>query len=244
MRHEWYLNAIRAQCAELRSAAVEAGPDAEVPTCPKWTVARLIGHLARVQSLVRAGLRDTAGREVRAGDPPQDWDKLLPWWDEQVTGMLAELADPEKPAWTPFARVPRTAGAWARRQAHEAAIHRLDAEHARAGDAGPNAVPALLFDPDFAADGVEELAILMLPSIRRTDEAATGGTVLLHAADAGLTWTVRIEPGAPPETTRGGATGDLTIAGTADAVYRRLWGRPNHASVTGETSLLETLRAP
>ncbi|MFD2418379.1 maleylpyruvate isomerase family mycothiol-dependent enzyme [Amycolatopsis pigmentata] len=244
MRHEWYLTAIRNQCAELRSAAIEAGPDAEVPTCPKWTVARLVGHLARVQSWARAAVGATAGHDVRAGDPPQAWDDLLSWWDEQVTGLLAELEEPEKPAWTPFARMPGTTGAWAWRQAHEAAIHRLDAEHARAGDADPNAVPALLFDPDFAADGIEELTTLMVPSIRRADEAADGGTVLLHATDVALSWTVRIEPGATPETTRGGSAGDLTIAGTADAVYRRLWGRPSHASVTGETGLLETLRAP
>jgi hypothetical protein len=197
-----------------------------------------------VQSWARAAVRDPAGRDVRAGDPPPNWDELLDWWDEQLTGLLDELAEADQPAWMPFARAPRTTGAWARRQAHEAAIHRLDAEHARTGDAGPNAVTALLFDPDFAVDGIEELTTLMLPSIRRTDDAAAKGTVLLQAADAGHTWTVRIEPGAPPETTRGGVTGDLTIAGTADAVYRRLWGRPSDASVTGETGLLELLRSP
>ena len=232
------------QCTALRSAAIEAGPDAKVHTCPNWTVSRLVGHLARVQSWVRSALANPSGENVEGGRPPEGWDDLLSWWDEQRMAMIEELADPGRPAWLLWSRAPQVAGSWARRQAHEAAIHRLDAEHARAGSTDPNSVPALLFDPEFAADGIEELMDWILPTRGKWHGSTASGSVLLHAADAGRTWTVRVEPDSPPVFEPGGLSGDLTIAGTADAVYRRIWGRPSHASVTGELGLLEPLRTP
>ena len=36
---------------------------------------------------------------------------------------------------------------------------------------------------------------------------------------------------------------DVTLAGTADAIYRALWGRPSHAIVSGDQSLLDALPA-
>lgn len=215
-----------------------------MPTCPGWTVQGLVAHLARVQSWVRAALRDPTEQGLAAARPPEHWDDLLTWWDEQLNGLLEGVADPSAPAWLPFDRAPQTARSWARRQAHEAAIHRLDAEHARAGSADPNSVPALLFEPGFAADGVEELIYWVVSSLAGWKASNVSGTVLLHAADAGQTWTVRVEPGAPPKAEPDGLAVDVTVEGTADAVYRRLWGRPSHASVTGEVGVLEPLRAP
>ncbi|HET6501653.1 MAG TPA: maleylpyruvate isomerase family mycothiol-dependent enzyme [Amycolatopsis sp.] len=244
MQHEAFVAQIRSQCTALRSAVTQVGPDADVPTCPRWTTRRLVGHLAKVQVWVRAGLRKISVEDLGAGRPPEDWDSLLAWWDEHLALLLDELADPEAPAWLPFDRAPQTAGAWARRQAHEAAIHRLDAEHARAGSAAADAVPGLAFDPGFAADGIEELLGWLVPRLDSAKSAPRAGAVLLGAADAGRSWTVRVEPGVPPELEAGGRTGDATVTGTADAVYRQLWGRPSHASVAGDTGLLDPLRAP
>jgi uncharacterized protein (TIGR03083 family) len=215
-----------------------AGPDAEVPTCPKWTVSKLVGHLGRVQSWVIKSVADPSGQQVKPDRPPEGWDNLLTWWDEQRTTMVDVLADPQAPAWLPFKRYPQTAGSWARRQAHEAAIHRLDAEHARC------AVPSFVFDTEFAADGIDELIAWMVPTRVDWTESSAGGSVVLHATDAEQVWTVRLEPGKPPEIGEGGLDGDATIAGTADAVYRRVWGRPSHAVVTGNTALLEPLASP
>ncbi|TNC28785.1 maleylpyruvate isomerase family mycothiol-dependent enzyme [Amycolatopsis alkalitolerans] len=229
---------IRTQGDAMRSAVVTAGPDAEVPTCPRWTVSRLVGHLGRVQSWVIQALADPSGREIKPDRPPEGWDELLAWWDEQRTKMLDGLADPDAPAWLPFTRYPRVAASWARRQAHEAAIHRLDAEHALSAE------PSVGFDPEFAADGVDELIAWMVPT--RTDWADTtyAGTVRLSATDIERDWTVRLSPGAPPSIDESGAEADLTITGSADAVYRRVWGRPSQAVVTGDTALLKPLASP
>lgn len=245
MEHSRFLRSIRQQCEALRAAALTAGPDAPVPTCPKWTVSRLVGHVGRVHSWVRKAVADPSGREIEPDRPPQDWAALLSWFDEQRGALVDALTDPAAPAWLPFTRYPATAGSWARRQAHEAAIHRLDAEHALAGSDDPSAVPSLVFDPGFAADGIEELITLVLPTRGRWQEGRVTGTVVLHAADAGHTWTVRVAPGEPPWLDHGsGLDADTTIAGTADAVYRRVWRRPSHAVVTGNTELLEPLAAP
>ncbi len=156
--------------------------------------------------------------------------------------MLELLANPGTPAWLPFGRYAPTTESWTRRQAHEAAIHRLDAEYALG-------VAPATFAPEFAADGIDELIAWLLPGRGEWADRTTEGSVLLHAADVGQVWTIKLTPGAEPIVESGAhvpATFEAgaTIAGTADAVYKAVWGRPNHATVTGDTALLEPLAAP
>jgi hypothetical protein len=142
---------------------------------------------------------------------------------------------PDGPAWT-FG-VAATAGWWARRQAHETAIHRLDAEHAAHGDV----VDHLVFDPELAADGIDEAITVMFA--RRPIEVS--GTVLYHAADAGRAWLLTATAGQPPVVEA--ATdfeADASVVGTADAVYRAVWGRPSNAVVGGDAELAAGLRTP
>ncbi|GAB3495446.1 maleylpyruvate isomerase family mycothiol-dependent enzyme [Amycolatopsis cihanbeyliensis] len=209
-------------------------------------MSKLVRHIARVHSWVRATMADPSGERAAAGTPPEGWADLLDWWAEQRAGLFEGFAaGPEAPAWMPFRLFPPTTASWARRQAHEAAIHRVDAELAL----GPRA-NAVSFDPEFAADGIDELLAWLLPS--RPDGWNSGevaGEVLVHAADAGRVWTVRLEPGAAPEVRAGAAVpagfeAGATIAGTADSVYRAVWGRPSRAVMSGNAALLEPLRAP
>ena len=242
------LKQIEEQAAALRAAAVAAGPAALVPTCPEWTVQHLVRHIARVHGWALNGLR-TAPDAGRPGRPttPDGWDELLPWWDDTLATFLAELQTkgPDEPTWVFSPDVPSTAAFWARRQAHETAIHRLDAEHAHAGSAEASAVPSLVFDSEHAADGIAELLELMFPHVQQHFPVEREGTVLFHAADAGRAWLVRLVPGAPPEV---GPTdeieADAAVVGTADAVYRAAWRRPSTAVVTGDRTLVESLRTP
>lgn len=249
MEFQSYLDEVRRQADALRAAAVLAGPAADVPTCPKWTVHGLVQHIGRVHSWVVRALRtDPAGERPDRAQPPEDWDDTLSWWDEQVDAMLSGLRElgPDAPAWT-FAG-DRTAGFWARRQAHETAIHRLDAEHALAGSADPTAVPSLVFEPRFAADGADEAIVLMIPPRIAREPVDVAGTVLYHAADAGRAWLVTLAPGAPPEAgpvhDDAAIDTDASVVGTADAVYRAAWRRPSTAVVTGDRTLVAALRTP
>lgn len=238
MEYAEYLEETRKQAAALRAAAVTAGPGAEVPTCPGWTVHRLVRHIARVQAQVVLSLdADPAGDAPRTERPPEDWDELLAFWDKTVDTMLAELdrRGPGQSAWA-FAHFEGTSF-WARRQAHETAVHRLDAEHAAHG---PD-VPHLVFEPEFAADGIDEALHVMVA--RFPTEGA--GTVLVHAADAGRAWLVTLTEDDTPKIGNGTVIDtDASLVGTADAVYRALWKRPSTAVVNGDPALVAALRTP
>lgn len=235
-----YIETMIEQSASLRSAAVAAGPDADIATCTEWNVGRLVRHLARVQGWAADAVAaaDTTTPPTRP-DPPADFVDVLPWWDEQLARLAAGLRarNSNDPAWSFAPSTPRTMGFWARRQAHEAAIHRLDAESALAD------APATQFEPSFAADGVDEMLRVMAPFDARWPESTLAGTVLYHAADAGRAWLVTFTAGQVPQiedaasVAGGGLDADATVVGTADALYRAVWGRPTTAVVSGDADL-------
>ncbi|MEU4444280.1 maleylpyruvate isomerase family mycothiol-dependent enzyme [Actinosynnema sp. NPDC050801] len=244
MDHADFVHQLRTQYAAFRAAAVAAGPDAPVPTCPGWTVRDLVDHLARTHSWsLRALHTPPDGERPGFDDRPADWDELLDWEDKVVAELTDTLAGTTSntPAWSFIG--PKTFAFWSRRQAHETAIHRLDAEHARHGAD----VPSLLFDVEFAADGVDECLTWMLPIGARRKPIERTGRVLFHAADAGRAWELRLTRGEAPSVgpiTDSGTDEDATVAGTADALYRAAWGRPSGAITSGDTSLLDGLPRP
>lgn len=233
-----YQSRIAIEAGLLRAAAVSAGADTPVPTCPGWTVQRLVHHVGRVFDMVI--------RVVRAADPESPPTRVEPppgeplaAFDDRLATLLDLLAttDPATPAWHYALTAPRTAAFWSRRMAHEVTVHRIDAQ-AAAGTA--SAVPA-----DFAADGIDEVLTRLI--LRNTDTwavASLSGAVLYHAADAGRAWTVRLVPGQLPQTAPETVTEpDASVVGLADAVYRAAWGRPSGAVLSGDTALLDATRA-
>lgn len=236
-----YQSRIRTEAGLLRAAALDAGADTPVPTCPGWTVQRLIQHVGRVFDMATAVLRaaDPQALPPRIERPTGEFDTLLAGFDDRLSTLLDLLAatDPATPVWNFSPTAPRTAAFWSRRMAHEVTMHRIDAQAAAGTDAG--------VDPSFAADGVDE--VLTRHIQRRTDAWAVAkfsGTVLYHAADAGRAWTVRLVPGQLPQTAPESVTEpDGSVVGLADAVYRAAWGRPSRAVVSGDTDLIEATRA-
>lgn len=241
MEHAEYCTVAETEGRALRAAAVTAGPDATVPTCPEWTVQRLVAHTARVFGLATAAVRaaDPAGSRPPVTKPAGDFDAVLAAYDERLSTMLDVLraVDPAAPAWHFSPTAPKTAAFWARRVAHECTVHRIDAQSV-IGEEG--AVRS-----EVAADGVDEVLTRLIQ--RWTDQWATAelaGTVLYHAADAGRAWTVRFAPGQLPQTAREAvAEPDASVVGLADAVYRAAWGRPSGATVTGDPALVRAARA-
>lgn len=232
------MHAIEVHSDGLQAAAVTAGPDTAVPSCPGWTVHRLVRHIARVHSSVVAATNDPSGTRARGATAPEEWDALLAWWEEQRKALRTVFSgNPQAPAWLPFPAYPPTVSSWARRMAHEAAIHRLDAELARGGD-------TVLFDPAFAADGIDELLTMMLPQHHDWSSYTADGTVLLHADNADRQWAIRLAPGQPPQLVEPSREPDVTIEGTADSLYRAVWRRPTTATITGDPALLEPLSPP
>lgn len=245
MEHADFVTQLKTQIAALYTAAEAAGPDAAVPTCPEWTVHDLLDHMGLVHSWVLAAMGTPPDGPTPAPQPrPESWDELLPWGRAKAVELADALAatDPATPSWT-FWEGDRTHRFWSRRQAHETAIHRLDAEHALHGDE----VPSLLFDVDFAADGVDEYLTVILARQAARKPIGLEGRLVFHAADAGRAWEVRLTPGRAPEVgpvADAGTDADATVAGTADALYRAAWGRPSGAITSGDRSLLASLPRP
>lgn len=251
VRYEELIDQLTWQYDALFSAAIETGPTGHVPTCPKWTIHDLLGHLGRAYGSIPHHFDVVpGGQPAPMPSAPESWDELLSWTDAQFRALTAKLhaTDPDSPAWTFAPYTQSTAAFWARRMAHDTAIHRLDVEHARAGSAEVGSVPTLLFTPKFAADGIEELIAVLVPIPHpRKNELTTEGTILFHAADAGRAWELRLLPGQPPvggAVEGSGTDADAIVAGTADAVFRAAWKRPSTAVISGRAELLGAVPVP
>jgi len=247
-----HIDALRADGRALAEAARVAGLEAPVPACPGWHVRDLVAHVGGVHSWATAyvaGRRTEAmsaqERKTYRGQRPGDAE-LIDWYAAAHAGLVTALeeAPPDLECWT-FLPAPSPLAFWARRQAHETAIHRVDAE-AAAGKPGTQPDIAL------AADGIDELLAFFLTRPKIGPRADPGRNLGVRASDADEEWSVRIGP-ERVEVLRGpggvrtramGGSADCALTGTAADLYLFLWNRvgTEGLSVDGDTSLLDMWR--
>jgi uncharacterized protein (TIGR03083 family) len=239
----------------LAGAARRAGLAAAVPSCPPWQVRDLLRHTGHVHRWA-AGYVTERHAEYQPGDPPENEvlsggppdAELIDWFCAGHAELVQTLAtaDPALECWTV---VPGSSplASWARRQAHETAIHRVDAELA-AGRVTPLPV-------DFAADGIDELLVAMFgrDEAGLTPEQRAGPHRVLQvvasdeAADPSA-WLVELTADGTlaAKVSRGQGTADCTLAGPASGLYQLLWNRcePGAAGVIvhGDASVLQSWR--
>jgi uncharacterized protein (TIGR03083 family) len=192
MEKKDYLEVIVANSEQFAAAVRSAGYDAQVPTCPEWTVTNLVEHMSGVHRWVTM-VFETEAQSMPNRDevprPPEgtDW---LEWFEAGVPGLLAvlETAGPDHLIWNWEAGGPADSSFWPRRMAHEIVIHRADAESA-AGWASVVEVP------EMAADGIDEF-LSFLPLRHRYAKEGLGleGTFHFHATDTPGEWLVEITP--------------------------------------------------
>ena len=232
----------------LAGAAERAGLDAPVPACPGWRVRDLLKHTGYVHRWAAGYVREQHPRwvdraseeEILAGGPGDD--ALAGWFREGHAALVRALteAPPDLDCWA-FLAAPSPLAFWARRQAHETAIHRVDAEQA----AGRTAASA--FEPAFAADGVDELIMGFLArSIRRGSWPGLDAGLAIHAADGaagGADWLVAGGSG-KPAVSRGTGPAGCDVTGPARDLYLTLWNRrqPDGLQVTGDPGILTAFR--
>lgn len=143
-------------------AAIAAAPDldAQVPTCPDWTLRDLANHIGMGRfawgATVAAGPEAT-GKVTPDGVPamPQDREELVAWLAASARALLDALGqvDAERYCWAPWtdSQSPSTCGAVARHQVQEIAVHTYDAQLTIGA---PEPLPE-----DVAVDGVEEFLL-------------------------------------------------------------------------------------
>ncbi len=183
--------------AELRACTAElaeitfADPDRAVPTCPDWNFRQLATHVGRghrwaAHIVTSRSTEPVAPRDVPGGKLPDDPALREQWLNDSAAEIIdAVAAADDAPVWTFIG--PRPASFWARRRAHEVAVHLADAQLA----AGREVVLA----PAFAADGVAEWLEILTASAQgatspvrtqATELRGDGQTLHFHATDPGL----------------------------------------------------------
>jgi uncharacterized protein (TIGR03083 family) len=225
----------------LAAAARRAGLDADVPTCPRWHVRDLLGHLGGVHRWAATHVREGSaavaeGRQPALEKPPDDG--LIDWFVEGHQALVATLraAPASIDAWA-FLPAPSPLAFWARRQAHETAIHRADAESALGR--------AATYDVEFALDGLDELIAGFWGRKSKRLVADPPRSLLVVPTDAEPRWHIAILPdgrtitAAPPF-----PQADCTVAATASELYLLLWNRlpDNVGASTGDEAVLRLWR--
>ncbi|MBA3338337.1 MAG: maleylpyruvate isomerase N-terminal domain-containing protein [Geodermatophilaceae bacterium] len=188
-----YLRHLDQESRRFADVLADVDPAVPVPTCPAWTAADLVWHLTEVQwfwgSIAGGPILDGADLEtVEADKPPRpaDYRDLSALFDAARRRLAASIADgpDDTPLWSWAAE--QTLGFARRRQAHEALVHRVDAE-LTAG------VPVEPLDPTLAADGVDEVLRVMWAEMPGwASFSAGGGVVAIETTDTGNEWLVEL----------------------------------------------------
>lgn len=260
---EIFYAAIRDDTARL-AEIVTGGPDAEragwlahpVPACPDWTFKQLATHVGRghrwaAEIVATRSAEPIPTREVPDGRFPADPGLQAEWVNGGASRVIdAVRAAGTEPVWTLTGIGP--ANWWARRRAHEVAVHLADARLAVgediAGGAGTSYVSA-----DLAADAVDEWLGLIAAGTHGTTDAVRsrsaaargdGQTLHFHATDDGLDgageWLVRRGPsGITVEP--GHAKAGVAVRGPAATLLFVLLRRlpPEHVEILGDRALLQ-----
>jgi uncharacterized protein (TIGR03083 family) len=216
-----FLEHLQSDLARIQSLA--AGDlSAQVPSCPGWDLAKLVGHLGRVHRMALAVISTgsmTPAPPAELAAPPADHDGLRAYFAESSTQLVHDLSTTplDAPCWT-FLGTGDVTAFWHRRMAQEHAVHRYDAELA-VND--PNPIPV-----DLAIDGVNEYFIMTnVRVLPKKPEFALGGTLHLHTTDSpDGEWMIE-QTGSSLIVSHGHGKGDAAVRGTASDLLLGLWGR-------------------
>jgi len=251
-----YVAHIRSDSARFAEVLANLRDPVRVPSCPDWDAGDLLWHLTEVQwfwgAIVVDRLDSPDPAEEATPERPGDHDGLLELF-ERASSRLTDGLDatpPETRLWT-WADNDQTAGFIRRRQAHEALIHRVDAE-LTAG------LPSVL-DMALATDGVDELLRVMLGDLPEWATFSPEDAVIrIEAVDSGRSWDLVLGrfTGTSPNTgntydepaiellddTESGPT--TTILGTAADLDLWLWNRgsEDRLQVDGSVELFERFK--
>jgi uncharacterized protein (TIGR03083 family) len=232
-----------------------------VPSCPGWTGADLLWHLGSVQWFWGTVVRDRLQTAEGLAEParPDSDHGLVQFFEEQSARLLLALTDADPAEEVYMWADDKTVGYIRRRQAHEALIHRLDAELTTGDTPTP-------FDPALASDGLQEVLDVMYGGQPPWGSFTVGGPQLrVVAEDTGLVLAVVLGrfTGTDPESGDAVDEADLSVQaadpetapaavvrGRAEDLDAWAWHRRDDAALTVEgdraayEQLLAVLAAP
>jgi uncharacterized protein (TIGR03083 family) len=238
-----HITAVGQEAKLLAGAAEQSGLNVDIPSCPGWDMRELLRHLSMIH-LWAAG-HVAQRRDGSWGDLDElaeFWPKLAVFWPDDkdlidwyletnanlVNTLESAPLDVER--WT-FLAAPSPLAMWARRQAHETAVHRFDAQNAVGTTSG--------FDPVFASDGIDEMVGGFAPRATEFPTTSTR-TMVVRANDTDDSWHLTLTPDGIT-TASGNGPADVTLSGDASDLYLALWNRNEDSgvTVTGDAELLD-----
>ena len=232
-------------CTAELARIIDGDLNRPVPTCPGWTFRQLATHVGRghrwaAQIVATRSTVPLPMREVPDGKLPEDPEQHTPWLSAGADQVIkAVTAAGHDPVWTLGGLGP--ASFWARRRAHEAAVHLADAQLAAGQDIDLAA--------DLAADGVSEWLTLVAAGTadpaRARDLSGDGQSLHFHATDPGLSgtgeWLVKRTPSGIT-VQPGHARADVAVRGPAASLLlvltRRLPPSDPSVEVLGDQAAL------
>lgn len=235
LEFEHYLDELERQGRLLRDSARQPSPRAAVPSCPGWDLARLLGHITKVHHWASSILHGGQPNAFEFSEP--DESELFEVYEAGLRDVVSQLRSVSDSAaiWT--MRPARSAKLfWARRLAHETAIHRVDVELA----AGFGVAD---FEPEFAVDGIEEL--LTGPAARFDRGGLPGNQMIsLTPLDSNASWTLSVGPDLLSCQPAAVDDADLSVFGLASDLYRWVWNRADDDDVAlrGDLTLADRWR--
>jgi len=217
----------------LRANAMAAGLDADVPTCPGWTVRHLVAHVGMAH---RWAAGHVSGTLV---DAPESMEEaalsepdLLGWFDQGATALLQAIFDApdDLTAFVFLKNAPPAKVFWTRRQCHETTIHAVDALAARLGR--PARRDETWISDAVALDGIDELLRGFVPRRSQGIHPQEETVVLVRPDDSPIGWRLAMGPDHPVEVTvveeaSPAAYGivDRELTGLPVDLYLQLWNR-------------------
>ena len=237
----WYAE-IEASTETLAGLVHGADLTRQVPTCPEWTLRQLATHTGRAHRWSAEIVSTRSAefipfRQVPDGRIPDDPALHAPWLRAGAELLIKSVRQAGgDPVWTFDG--PQPASFWARRMAHETAVHRADAQITAGRE--PE------FDADVAADGIDEWLGFMsgaTDSASRVAALPDGAVLHVHVTDDGVDgeWLVRREANSV-SVEPGHGKGDVVVRGPAGRVLlvllRRLPPDDPQVEVLGDAALL------
>ncbi|MEO6651594.1 MAG: maleylpyruvate isomerase family mycothiol-dependent enzyme [Ilumatobacteraceae bacterium] len=235
---DWYVDHLLSDAHRFAALLDGSSCDVPVAACPGWDVNRLAEHTGQIHRWARFCIEHgrppsaTESQGLESFDP----DAAGEWFLSGARALADVLRDidPEAPTWHPFP-VDHLAAVWPRRQAHETAIHRWDAERAVGIDA--------TIDAALASDGIDEYFEIVIPrlAVRERIELPSG-SLHVHCTDVPGEWLVWVD-GEGFHVRRVHEKGHAALRGPAEPILLRLWGRESdradELSPVGDESVLD-----
>jgi uncharacterized protein (TIGR03083 family) len=220
MSPDRYLAELATSLDRLRTLALQpeeilARP---IPACPGWTLEELFGHLGSIERWAAAVVLE--GKFAEEPAPPATG--AAAWFLEGANSFLGTMAalDPGTQCWN-FGPPPRKAAFWLRRQAHEHAIHLVDACQASGLEA-----PAP--GEDFMLDGIDEVLSMFAPRQLRLERMPHPESAVTFHVSGATSWTLGQGPAM------------ASITAPLHGMYLGLWSRSNladTATIEGDAAL-------